>query len=135
MSCSMKMPGNVRAFACAGLMLALGLSAFGCAEQLKTVPTELLGTWKTDSAAHANRFLRLRSSAFVLGVAGLELDVAPITRIERTRNADANTVYHLHFHADEGYQDVLVLTMVGEASDATLRIGAQPQVWRPAATR
>ena len=135
MSSGMEVTRNLRPLAALGLMLAIGLTSLGCAESLQTVPMELLGTWKTDSAAHANRFLQLRGSTFVLGVAGMDLDVVAIERIERTRDADEHTVYRLHFHADEGYDDVLVLTMLGEAARPALRIGAQPQVWRPAATR
>lgn len=131
----MELPGKLRPLGALCLALALVLAPLGCSESLQTLPTELLGTWKTDSPAHANRFLQLGGGTFVLGVAGLDLDVVAIERIERTRDAEERTLYRLHFHADEGYDDVLLLTMLGDAASPALRIGAQPQVWRPAATR
>jgi hypothetical protein len=122
-------------------LVALGLLALACGgpRRLEHVPGELIGLWKTSAPRYAQHFLRIEPGFFVLGVAGMDLDRLRVDAVDEDEDGDGHRVYRLHYTADEGYADALVLTYVinthGTASRRALRIGSRPDLWTPAASR
>lgn len=110
-----------------GIALVALVAACG-PQKIDAVPDALLGVWKTRGARYENRFLEIRPDVFVLGVAKLDMDKQAIEFIEHERDADGKDVYHLHYTADGGYADTLVLTRFDTATPA-LRVGEIPHLW------
>jgi len=107
------------------------LAALACGpRRLDDVPADLLGTWRTQAPRYENNFFEVRRDALVLGVAGRELDVLPIREIDWTSDAEGNAIYRFHFVADEGYEDVLVVTRVGSGGRA-IRLASRADLWTP----
>ena len=110
-------------------LVALALAAGACGPRtIDALPEGVLGVWKTRGARYENRYLEIRPNVFVLGVGRLEMDKQDIERVEVGRDGEGNDVYHLHYTADGGYPDTLVLIRFDTATPA-LRVGEIPHLW------
>jgi hypothetical protein len=81
-----------------GLCAALVLTAtLGCARE--AVPTELIGRWTSDDPRYANRALEIGTEQIAFGVdAGIRVAYR-VQGIEREADAEAGTLYRLHYDA------------------------------------
>jgi hypothetical protein len=114
------------------LLAAIAIGA-GCAPAETSMPAELLGLWKTSAPRHADNFLEIRPHSLMLGVAGMELDVLEVERIEHERDAFGNDIYRFHYTAEEGYDDVLAVTKLRNSRG--IRVAAGEGTWFPAKHR
>jgi hypothetical protein len=112
----------------AGLALLLALACGP--RRLDDVPDDLLGTWRTRAPRYEKNFFEVRRDALVLGVAGRELDVLPIRELDWTSDSDGNAIYRFHFVADEGYEDVLVVTRL-RGGERAIRLASRADLWTP----
>jgi hypothetical protein len=115
------------------LLLAAIAIGVGCAPAETAMPAELLGLWKTAAPRHSDNFLEIRPYSLMLGVAGMELDVLELERIEHERDPWGNDIYRLHYTAEEGYDDVLAVTKLRNSRG--IRVGAGEGTWFPAKHR
>ena len=109
-----------------GLLLALACGP----RRLDSVPPDLLGTWRTRAPRYQKNFFEVRPDALVLGVAGRELDVLPIRELDWAQDDAGNGIYRFHFVADEGYEDVLVVTRLGNGARA-IKLASRADLWTP----
>jgi len=114
-------------------MLALGvllLAVSGCGPtELAAVPDVLTGTWRTQTPGYEKSYLKLASNSFTLGADQRDIGSYAIERIELSARESGEQVYALHYTAEEGYPDKLVLT-VDPAVPFRFVMGATAQVWK-----
>jgi hypothetical protein len=81
-----------------GLCAALALAAtLGCARE--AVPTELIGRWTSDDPRYAERVLEIGTEQIAFGIdAGIRVTYR-MQGIERQADAEAGTLYRLHYDA------------------------------------
>lgn len=70
------------AFRLAGLVLALGLLASGCATPSEELPAEVLGRWATTEPRYADRFFELQPEILRFGTGGNGSEVYSIRRVD-----------------------------------------------------
>lgn len=113
--------------------LALGfvlLAAMACGPaELSAVPDDLTGTWRTRAPGYERSYLRLEARRFTIGMGQFELFTYAIDRVERSQEPGGTLVYALHYTAEEGYPDKLILT-VDPAAPARFVMGSASQVWK-----
>ncbi len=68
-------------FYLAGLILAFGLLASGCATPSENLPAEVLGRWATTEPRYADRFFEIQTEILRFGTGGDGLEVYSITRV------------------------------------------------------
>ncbi|MGI9431710.1 MAG: hypothetical protein ACR2PQ_05835 [Myxococcota bacterium] len=111
----------------ATLFLALGSFACGPAE-LDAVPEKLLGIWKTRGARYENRFVEIHPEKFIVGVKHQDMDRIMIRAVDHRRGRDGGHEYRLHYQANEGYDDALVVRY-HESFVPTVKFGEIPHLW------
>ena len=110
--------------------LALGLLVLtGCGTaELSEVPAELLGTWRIDAPGYERSYLEIAPRRFVIGMGSFELYDYAIDRIETDTDRSGDRIVELHYTAEAGYPDKLVLIVDQHATD-TFTLGSRSQTW------
>lgn len=79
------------------IALSLLLALAGCGpERTKTVPSELIGVWKTQAPDYADRFLELTRDSIRFGTGGDEFYVRSIVGVEKALE-DGSTLYTVFY--------------------------------------
>ena len=83
-------------------VLALCTLILGCGTKpySTTLPSELVGVWKTSAPKYADRYFELRSDMIVFGTGGGTVSRHVIKRIEEAREGD-QTLYTIFYTEDE----------------------------------
>jgi hypothetical protein len=130
----MRLPSPRRSRAWLAALLLAALHVACGPRTLDHVPPELIGVWKTASGPRARNFLEIRPGALVLGVAGIAFDELPIQSVDVQVRRDGAWVYRLHYLADEGYPDALVVVRPS-STRAEIQVGSRAEPWRRSTTR
>jgi hypothetical protein len=86
-----------------GLLIALLMLPvlLGCGpEKTKTIPEELLGTWKTSDPKYADTYLELKRDTIVFGLAEGPPKVHSVLAVEKSREK-GNLLYGIEYQGEE----------------------------------
>jgi len=84
--------------------LAILVSLIGCGpERTKTVPDELIGTWKTSAAKYADTFIELTRTTITFGAGEAGSHIRSVVAVEKVRE-DGNTLYTVLYKDPEGQE-------------------------------
>lgn len=86
-----------------GILIALLmlLVLLGCGpEKTRTIPEELLGTWKTSAPKYADTFVELTRDTIVFGLAEGPPKVHPVLAVEKS-GENGNLLYTIHYLDEE----------------------------------
>ncbi|HXX57576.1 MAG TPA: hypothetical protein VEI96_06210 [Thermodesulfovibrionales bacterium] len=113
------------------LLLIIFMAVFfvSC-EQHASVPTHLVGVWKTSAPKYADRYLKFTDSKLIFGVGdGKEVEHA-IEKI-KVKKEDNQTTYTFHYKDEEGEKWTLVLFYTDD-SGGTIQQRYHNELWRKA---
>jgi hypothetical protein len=112
------------------LLLSLLAAATGCNRlELRAVPAQMVGEWRTDQPRYQGRFIRLESNRVTFGLAGLAPDKAEMVEKIIATPKDNPTDYNVQLKAQDGTDDSIILQFAPE-NGGELRLKNQPRmVW------
>ena len=100
--------------------LSILVSLIGCgSERTKTVPDELIGTWKTSAAKYADTFIELTRTTITFGAGEAGSHIRSVVAVEKVRE-DGNTLYTVLYKDPEG-QEYKLAFYYDPASDGVMR--------------
>jgi hypothetical protein len=86
-----------------GILIALLMLPvlLGCGpEKTKTIPEDLLGTWKTSEPKYADTFIELMRDSIIFGLAEGPPRVHPVLAVEKLREK-GNLLYTIRYQDEE----------------------------------
>ncbi len=93
-----------------------------------TLPPALIGTWTTNDAAYAGRYLKIGAQTLELGVGDKEFEILPIRGVDAEDLADSSTFYTVEYGPTA--EDVLALRFhFRPGPPGIVKIEHQPQIW------
>jgi hypothetical protein len=108
--------------------LALVLATLvGCADELKTAPTELIDTWHSRSGHLWGRSLEIRDQWLLFGIGDRGVSMYPLLEIEQESRADG-THYTLYY-SGEGEEERQLGVVYRPGQPATLRLDNRDELW------
>jgi hypothetical protein len=99
----------------------------------ESVPSDLVGIWKTRAPRHAEAFLEIRPTSVMLGLGRQQLDVLEIEDLDISRDAKGNRVFRFYYAADTGEREVFVITRM--RGRRAIRVGSGEGTWYPSQSR
>jgi hypothetical protein len=114
---------RVSAAALLGLLVA-------CSGSSRTVPLEILGTWRSSSATHADRYLELRDRAVIFGTGKYTMEMRAVewARSDDAEPPERGREHRVAYRNDQGeILDLRLLHDVGPPE--TLRFVNHKDVW------
>ena len=112
-----------------GILIALLMLPvlFGCGpEKTKTIPEELLGTWKTSELKYADTFIELARDTIIFGLAEGPPKVHPVLAVEKSRE-NGNLLYTI-WYQDEERERYKFSFYYDPAGEGTLQWKNQPGI-------
>ena len=108
------------------LMIALGISTLGCAEQ--TVPEELIHVWRTRLPAYRDRSFEVRADSIIFGTGGYSTVGHRIEGVEVEESADGSFLCTLYYLTRDGGRTQVRLAFEPGSPDR-LRFENRVEVW------
>ena len=102
------------------MAVAVLAALIGCGpEKTKTVPDELIGTWKTSAAKYADTFIELTRTTITFGAGEGGTHVRSVVSVEKVREG-GNTLYTV-FYVDPEGQEYKLAFYYDPAADGVMR--------------
>jgi hypothetical protein len=123
--------GELGAAARRTLLLTLILLLAGCdGRELKALPGEMVGEWKTDESRYHGRLMRLETDRITFGLGGIGPDKTELIEKISIANPDNPTDYAIRLKSEDGTPDAIVLQFTAD-NGGELRLKNQPKVvWK-----
>jgi hypothetical protein len=113
-------------------LLGLAAAAVLACGTSDSVPTELLGVWKTKEASHAEAFFEIRPASLMLGIGRQPLEVLEVDDLEIEPDGQGNQVLRFSYQGESGSEVLVVTQLRGRRA---IRIGAGEGTWYPSRSR
>jgi hypothetical protein len=116
------------------LVLLLASLASCAQRQDRQIPNHLLGVWRTNAPAYADRSLELTKETLTFETGSFRFDVYPVLGVESTDAGNNSISYTIHYLASEDFTDRLQFTYrAGPAP--TIRFAHRNELWRVSDSR
>lgn len=115
-------------------LLLLAALASCSQHQDRQIPNHLLGVWRTDAPAYADRSLELTKETLTFETGSYRFDVYPVLDVDSTDAANHGISYTIHYLASEDFTDRLQFTYrAGRVP--TIRFVHRNELWRVSDSR